>query len=112
MDFAHEKRVASRLLEALEDGTLSTVDTRPLAEDADPALLFLIIRWLRARYMGHPAADGVLGRIVALCQLPSISRAVKAGERDAITGWFTETYDPGELDREAFIDIVVDKLEG
>jgi hypothetical protein len=111
MEFAMEKREARRLLEALEDGTLSPEDTRPLAEDADPALLYLIVAWLRARYATHSAAEGVLGRIVAVSRYDAVAKAVKSGERDAITAWFLEEHDLRDLDRDDFIDIVVDKLE-
>lgn len=112
MEFEHEKRQARRLLEALEDGILSTEDTRPLAEEADPALLYLIVAWLRAHYASHSAAEGVLGRIVQLSRYPEIAKAVKAGEQDAISSWFLETFDMRDLERDAFIDTVVEKLEG
>ena len=67
MSFDSEKRVAAHLLAVVEDGSLSIDDIRPLYEEADPALVFLIFGWLRSRYQGHSAADGVFGRIVELC---------------------------------------------
>ena len=114
MSFLYEKRAAARLLDALENGTLSADDTRPLAEEADPALVYLIFAFLRARYhSGHPASDGVLGRIVDLCSLsPAVARKAKAGERDAIVAWFEESYDYRDMDRDDFVDEVVEKLEG
>ncbi|MFK7931054.1 MAG: hypothetical protein AB8H79_22905 [Myxococcota bacterium] len=114
MSFLFEKRAAARLLDALENGTLSTQDTAPLAEEADPALLYLIFAFLRANYhSGHSASDGVLGRIVDLCGAsPVAAKNARKGEKDAIVEWFAETYDYREIDREDFIDEVVEKLEG
>jgi len=112
MAFEHEKGQAARLLEVVEDGTLSVIDIRPLYADADPALVYLIFGWLRARYHGgHSAAEGVLGRIVGVCASPAVARNVKAGEKDFIVEWFEETYDYRELDRDEFISLVVEKLE-
>jgi hypothetical protein len=114
MSFDHEKRVAAHLLTAIEDGSHSTANLRPEYEEADPALVYLIFAWLRARYRpGHPAAEGVLGRIVALCTASSaVARKAREGERDSIVAWFEETYDYRDLDRDEFISLVVEKLEG
>ena len=113
VDFSYEKRVASRLLAAIEDGDLSIADAKPLYEEADPALVYLLIAWLRARYpSSHPDSDGVLGRVVALCQAsPKVARHLRTGEKDAIVEWFEETYGYRDLDREAFIGCIVEKLE-
>jgi hypothetical protein len=114
MAFAQEKRAATRLLAALEDGILSTGDTRPLAEEADPALIYLIFSWLRARYpASHSASDGVLGRVIALCSASSVvSRKARIGESDPIVEWFEEAYAYQEVDRDTFISLIVEKLEG
>ena len=114
MAYDAEKRAALRMLGALEDATLSTEDTRPLYEAADPALVYLLCAWLRSRYgRGHSAAEGVLGRMVALLEAsPAVAQAMKVGEQDPIARWFEETYEYRELDRDAFVDLVVDKLEG
>lgn len=114
MSFLFEKKAAARLLDALENGTLSVEDTKPLAEEADPALIALIFGFLRARYhSGHSASDGVLGRIIGLCQAsPVVARAARTGADDPIVTWFEENYDYRDLDREPFVDEVVEKLEG
>ncbi len=113
MAFEAEKRDAMWMLSALEDGDRSTDDLRSLYEPADPALVYLILAWLRERYRGHSAAEGVYGRIAALCQASStVNRKRQQGSKDAIVQWLEESYDYGELDRDAFIDLVVDKLEG
>ena len=114
MDFDYEKRVAKRLLAAVEDGILSTSDAKPLYEEADPALVYLLFAWLRARYPSHHAdSDGVLGRILALCQTsPKVARHLRNGEKDPIVGWFEETYSYRDLERDDFIACIVEKLEG
>lgn len=114
MAFESEKREAARLLAALEDARLSTADTRHLAEAADPALVYLIFGWLRAWYPSHHSAhEGVMARILALCQASSrTAKVARSGGDDAIVAWFEETYAYRELDRETFISTVVDKLEG
>jgi hypothetical protein len=114
MAFDSEKRVAARLLAVVENGTLPIVDTRPLYEEADPALVYLIFAWLRARYhSGRSDSDGVLGRIVELCSASRVvAQKIRSGESDAIVSWFEETYEYRDLDRDEFISLVVDKLEG
>lgn len=113
MAFEHEKRVARRMLDAVENAALSTADARSLYEEADPALVYLLFAWLRNRYGGgHSAAEGVLGRIVQLLQAsPTVAAHARAGEQDAISQWFEETYEYRDFDRDDFIDLVVEKLE-
>ncbi len=114
MAFEIEKRAATRMLDALENATLSLEDTRPLLEQADPALLHLVFGWLRARYGGgHSASEGVLGRIAALCVAsPKVARSARAGEHDPVVVWFEATHGYRDLSRDAFITLIVDKLEG
>jgi hypothetical protein len=114
MAFEIEKRAATRLLDALENATLEPADARPLLEDADPALLYLVFGWLRARYGGgHSASEGVLGRIAAQCVAsPKVARNARAGEGDPIVAWFEETHDYRELSRDEFVELIVEKLEG
>ena len=114
MNFAHERRAASHLLSLIEDGSHSTAHMRPFYEEADPALVYFVFAWLRAHYhAAHPAAAGVLGRMVALVSDSSVvARKAREGERDAIVSWFEETYNYRDLDRDAFIALVVEKLEG
>ena len=114
MSFDYEKRCAARLLDALENGSLSTDQAVPLLTDADPALVYMIFAWLRVWYHpGHSASDGVLGRIVEVCTAsPKIAQMARSGEKDAIVVWFEETYEYRDLDRQEFISMVVEKLEG
>ena len=114
MSFEYEKRSAARLLAAIEDGVMSADDTLPLLTGADPALVYLIFAWLRARYHpGHSASEGVLGRIVHLCtENPKVAQKARLGEKDPIVVWFEETYEYRDFDRNEFISMIVEKLEG
>ncbi len=114
MAFEHEKRQAMYMLEGIENGSTPAWRSRDLLEEADPTLAYFVFAWLRAHYPpSHPASDGVLGRLVEICtQHPSIPRRLKAGEADPLVEWFEETHRYRDLDRGAFIELIVEKLEG
>ena len=113
MAHEHEKRTARRILAGIEDGILSTYATWDLLSEADPALIYFLFAWLRAHYpSSHSASDGVLGRLGTLCtEHPKAARMAKAGETDSIVAWFEEAYSYRSLGADAFIDLIVDKLE-
>jgi hypothetical protein len=50
MALEQEQRAALRILEGIEEGTMSAAESFALVEDADPALVYLIFTWLRKRY--------------------------------------------------------------
>ncbi len=101
------------MLDAIENASLSIADARDLYEEADPALVYLLVAWLRDRYRSHSAAEGVLGRIVELLdRSPVTARLAREGESDAIARWFEETHEYRDFDRDAFVEIIVEKLEG
>ncbi|MEO0603630.1 MAG: hypothetical protein AAF211_19480 [Myxococcota bacterium] len=113
MSFEPEKRTAARMLDAIENASLDLEDARGLYEEADPALVYLLFAWLRDRYRHHSAAEGVLGRIVELCQRsPITAQFARDGERDSIAQWFEETHEYRDFDRDDFISTIVEKLEG
>lgn len=102
-----------RILQGLEEGTMSSADSFALVEDADPALVYLIFTWIRRRYADHPNADAVIGRLLAVTTRdPSVARKMKEGQADPVVAWFEEEYSYRELGAEEFIALVVEKLEG
>ena len=114
MAFEQERREALYLLQGIENGTLRSADAAHLIAEADPALVYLILTWIRSRYSGdHPAAEGVLGRLV---ELSSRHAAVKAkmreGKADPIVAWFEEEHGYRDFRAEEFIALIVEKLEG
>jgi hypothetical protein len=36
----------------------------------------------------------------------------KAGEKDSISRWFEETHEYRDFDRDAFVGLIIEKLEG
>ena len=113
MAFAREQQEALHLLEGIENGSLRPADASALIDDADPALVYFIFTWLRGRYGGdHPAAEGVLGRLVELTNRSSVKAKMREGKDDSVVAWFEEEHDYRDFDGPGFIAIVVDKLEG
>jgi len=112
MALEQEQRAALRILEGIEEGTMSANDSFALVEDADPALVYLIFTWLRKRYADHPNADAVIGRLLAISNRGAVPKQMKEGQADPVVQWFEESYSYKELDKHAFIELIIDKLEG
>src|SRR5688572_31116359 len=111
MALEQEQRAALRILEGIEEGTMSTTESYGLVEDADPALVYLIFTWLRKRYADHPNSDAVIGRLVAISDRGKVPALMEAGRADPVVEWFEDGYSYRDLDAKAFIELVVDKLE-
>ena len=91
---------------------MSANDSFALVEEADPALVYLIFTWLRRRYADHPNSDAVIGRVVAISDRGSVPKLMKEGQADAVVQWFEESHSYRELDKNAFIELIIEKLEG
>jgi len=115
MSGSTDSKQASRLLRGLEEGGLATAEARILAQDLDPVLVHVILRYLRAVYpASDPAASAVLERVVRLTSTdPAIVRKAKEGERDPVAEWFAGDYSYKEFRGrgEELIGLIVDKLE-
>ena len=112
MAFESEQRDALHLLRGIENGVMRTSEIAGLVQEADPALVYLIFAWLRARYRSDPAAEGVIGRLVQLSNShAAVPKLVKEGERDPIVEWFEESHAYRDFSAEEFIALVVEKLE-
>jgi hypothetical protein len=112
MAFEQEQRSALRILEGIEEGTMSATDSLALVEEADPALVYLIFTWLRKRYADHPNADAVIGRVVAISGRGTVAKLMKEGQADPVVAWFEDSYSYKNLDKAEFIELIVEKLEG
>ena len=114
MAFEHEQRQALRALEGIEQGSMTTAQSFQALDEADPTLVYFIFSWLRAHYPPHhPAAEGVLGRLAAVCsEHPVLPRKAKEGQADPVVGWFEDAYAYRDVDSREFIALVVEKLEG
>ncbi len=114
MAFEQEQRSALHLLQSIENGTLSTLEVNHLIDEADPALVYFVFTWLRRHYAGdHPAAEGVIGRLVEITgKHRTANEKVQKGKTDPVVTWFEEEYSYRELDAEKFVALIVEKLEG
>jgi hypothetical protein len=112
MALEQEQQAALRILEGIEEGTMSASDSFALVEAADPALIYLIFTWLRKRYADHPNSDAVLGRLLAISDRGAVPRMMKEGQADPVSQWFEESYSYRQLDSKEFIELIVEKLEG
>jgi hypothetical protein len=112
MAHARQQREALRILEGIEEGTTSAADSLALVEGGDPALIYLIVTWLRQKYMDHPNSDAVIGRLLAISDRGEVAKKMKEGQADSIVQWFEDSYSYRELSSKEFIKVVVDKLEG
>ncbi|MEO8842308.1 MAG: hypothetical protein ABI591_18655 [Kofleriaceae bacterium] len=102
---------ALRILEGIEEGTMSASDSQAIVEEADPALVYLIFTWLRKRYKDHTNADAVIGRLVEVSNRGNIAKQMNEGKLDPVSRWFEENYSYKDLEKTEFIELVVDKLE-
>lgn len=112
MAFEQEQRAALRILEGIEEGTMSAQDSLALVEDADPALVYLIVTWLRKRYADHANSDAVIGRLVAISDKPAVKELMKEGKEDPVIEWFEDSYKYKDLEKAEFIELIIEKLEG
>jgi hypothetical protein len=102
---------ALRILEGIEEGTMSASDSQAIVEEADPALVYLIFTWLRKRYKEHTNSDAVIGRLVEVSNRGNIAKQMNEGKADPVSRWFEENYSYKDLEKKEFIELVVDKLE-
>ncbi len=112
MALEQEQRAALRILEGIEEGTMSAADSFALVDDADPALVYLIFTWLRKRYADHPNSDAVIGRLVEISNRGSVPGKMKEGQADVVVQWFEESHSYRELGSKEFIELIIEKLEG
>ncbi len=114
MAFEQEKREALYLLDGLENGTMTTSTASRLIDEADPALVYFLLTWLRDRYgRDHPAAAGVIGRLVELTNGHStVKSKMREGKADGIVKWFEETHEYRAFTGPEFVALIVEKLEG
>lgn len=112
MEFEHERREARRLLDGIENGTMTAAESWTAIGRAEPVLVYLIVTWLRVRYDNDPASDGVFGRLAAILQAyPAFAGIMKDGEADSLVEWFEDGYHYRDLSADEFLRIVVEKLE-
>lgn len=113
MAFELEQRDALHLLQGIENGTMNASASAHLISESDPALVYLLLTWLREYYgRDHPAAEGVLGRLVELTtKYSAVKATMREGKADSIVAWFEEAHEYRSFNAEGFVALVVEKLE-
>ncbi len=91
---------------------MSANDSFALVENADPALIYLLFTWLRKRYADHVNADAVIGRLLAISGRGTVPAMMKEGQTDVVARWFEESYSYRDLDKNEFVELIIEKLEG
>ncbi len=91
---------------------MNATDSLALVEEADPALVYLIITWLRKRYADDRNSDAVLGRVADISNKGTVAKLMKEGKADSVVEWFEENNSYKDLDKAAFIELIIEKLEG
>ena len=104
------------VLNGVEDGKLDHEKTAKYMMELDPVIVFFLVKFLRDKYPpSNPASSGVIERLVLLLSThPSVLTRSKAGERDAVTEWFLDSYDLKSYFRnpDQMFQILFDKLDG
>jgi len=115
MGTSTDRNQALRLLRGLDEGGIDAADARILAEDLDPVLVYVVVRYLREIYpASDPAASPVLERVVGLTSAyPGIVAKSTEGEQDPVSEWFTSEYSFRDFRGRGpeLIELIVDKLE-
>lgn len=115
MNGTTNKNDAVKLLRGLEDGKMTPPEAAQLAQELDPVLVHVILRYLREVYpASNPAASGVLDRVVALtASWPQVVAKAKEGEQDPVSQWFASEYTFGDFRGRGseLLELIVDKLE-
>ncbi|HEX2626527.1 MAG TPA: hypothetical protein VHL56_06445 [Candidatus Limnocylindrales bacterium] len=112
MSLEQPQQDALRLLESISEGNMSSADSLALFEDADPALVYLIVTWLRKHYADHENSDAVLGRLAQVSSRGTVVKKMKEGQADPVVQWFEESYSYRKLEAKEFIELIIEKLEG
>jgi hypothetical protein len=114
MSESAQRRLAARFLQGLETGGVPTAELQILAQDLDPVLVHVVVRYLRENYtVSNPAASAVLQRLMRLTSsYPGLVERAKEGERDAVSAWFAanHTYREFRGRGRELVDLVVTKL--
>ncbi len=115
MSTSTDKNQALRLLRGLDEGGMSAEESRTLAEELDPVLVYMTVQFLREVYpASDPVASPVLERVVQLTSAyPGLVAKSKEGEEDSVSEWFCSEYSFRDFRGRGseLIELIVDKLE-
>ena len=115
MSVLDEKREAIRLLDGLENGGMAADDASSIAQDLDPVLVHVIVKFLRETYpASDPVATSVLERVVKMNSAwAGLIAKCREGEQDPISQWFESEYSYRDFRGRGveMIELIVDKID-
>lgn len=118
MDINSQIREGVRFIIGIEDGNLPVADCYMICENLDPVLVSLMVQYIRrkcARPSARETGGGGLSRLLELTSTyPDLVTEIRKGEKDSMFQWFEDSHQYQEFfhDPEAFVHLIVEKLEG
>ncbi len=109
------KRDANRFLDAIESGNLPTADAFNVLRYLDPLLAYFLLAYLREKHHVTDTSSGPGERLLSLVSTyPDAGKLAKRPNSDPIVEWFEDSFTMREFfgRRDAFVDLIIDKLEG
>ena len=109
------KRDSNRFLNSIEEGDLPTADAFNLLRKFDPLLAYFLLYYLREKHHVTDTSSGPGERLLSLVSTyPDAGKLAKRPGNDPLVDWFEDSYSVREFfgRRDAFVDVIVDKLEG
>jgi hypothetical protein len=103
---------ATRLINGLEAGNLSSAEAYNIIEDLDPLLVYFSLMYIKRKYPNPGAAQNL--RLMELMGgYDQIKRTMSSQSRDSMVEWFNDTYDVRDFynDAHAYVELIVDKME-
>ena len=113
-EFVEEKKHAYAVLQGIAQGTAMADESFEHLKDAEPVFVYFIFRWLKKFYhKDHDDYEFVRANLGDVRNsYRQLTRMAKDGEDDPLVEWFEGHYRYRELDAVAFVDLIVEKLEG
>ena len=113
-EFAEEKAEAYSILTGIAYGTSTPDETFEVLKGQEPVFVYFVFRWLKKYFhKDHDDYEFVKANASDVKNTHrQLTRMAKDGEEDPLVEWFEGTYRYRELDAVAFIDLLIEKLEG
>lgn len=119
MDINSQIREGVRFIIGIEDGNLPVADCYMICENLDPVLVSLMVHYIRHKCSRPSVRDssggGGLSRLLELSSTyPDLVNEIREGEKDSLFQWFEDGYQYQDYfhEPEAFVELIVEKLEG
>jgi hypothetical protein len=109
------KRDCNRFLDGIEQGKMTAADSYNLLRQFDPLLGYFLLFYLREKHHVTDMSSGAGERLLGLVSTyPEAAKIAKRPARDSIVEWFEDAYSAREFfgNRDAFVELIVEKLEG